>query len=190
MLERIIYRLQKWLRPTMIGGFKFAKDRKGIRISNHTHISYPHNLDLGDDVFIAHFSYIDCYRKIVIGRNVHIGSYVSILTHSAHVSIRLHGLHYSKDASDLKGLQTGTVEIGDFSSIGPHSTIMPGTKIGLGTIVSAYSYVKPGKYPDFAILKGNPAKVVGSTRELDSLWLDRYPELSEKYYLKHYDLYR
>jgi acetyltransferase-like isoleucine patch superfamily enzyme len=57
---------------------------------------------------------------------------------------------------------------------------MPETTIGKGSIVAAYSYVK-GSFPDFAIISGNPAKVVGDTRELDKKYLDENPELNEYY---------
>jgi acetyltransferase-like isoleucine patch superfamily enzyme len=57
---------------------------------------------------------------------------------------------------------------------------MPGSNIGKGCIVSAYSYVK-GTFPDYAIISGNPAIVVGDTREMDKEYLDNYPELQSYY---------
>jgi acetyltransferase-like isoleucine patch superfamily enzyme len=186
IIAKLIYLLQKKLKPEMIGGFSYSKS-KDVRISNHTHISYPKNLTVGEQVFIAHFSYIDCMQPISIGRNVHIGSYVSILTHSAHNSLRLHGKHYCTDAPNLVALQKGQVIIGEYSSIGPYSIIMPGTTLGKGSLITANSYVNSGVYPDFAILKGNPAKIVGSTRDYDELLLERYPEMRSKYYLNDND---
>jgi acetyltransferase-like isoleucine patch superfamily enzyme len=186
IIAKLIYMLQKKLKPEMIGGFPYSKS-KDVRISSHTHISYPKNLTVGEQVFIAHFSYIDCLQPITLGRNVYIGSYVSILTHSAHNSVRLHGKYYLNDAPDLVALQTGPVTIGDYCSIGPYTIIMPGTTLGKGTMVTANSYVNPGVYPDFAILKGNPAKIVGNTRDYDELLLERNPEMRSKYYLNDYD---
>jgi acetyltransferase-like isoleucine patch superfamily enzyme len=52
---------------------------------------------------------------------------------------------------------------------------MPGTRIGRGVIVRAHSYVA-GEVPDFAIVAGQPAHVVGDTRELDDAWLAEHPE--------------
>ena len=46
--------------------------------------------------------------------------------------------------------------------------------------LKAYCYVK-GEFPDFAILSGNPAKVVGDVRNLDQVFLDQHPELKESY---------
>ena len=49
------------------------------------------------------------------------------------------------------------------------------------SIVKAYSYVKSGIYPDFAIIAGNPAKVIGDTRSLDKEYLEQYPTLKRFY---------
>jgi acetyltransferase-like isoleucine patch superfamily enzyme len=57
---------------------------------------------------------------------------------------------------------------------------MPGTKIGKGSIVAAYSYVR-GEFPDFSIIAGNPAQVVGDTRTKDNILLNQHPELQAFY---------
>ena len=57
---------------------------------------------------------------------------------------------------------------------------MPGTTIGKGCIVAAYSYVE-GTFPDFSVIKGNPATVGGSTREKDLEILKDHPELEKHY---------
>jgi acetyltransferase-like isoleucine patch superfamily enzyme len=187
MFERIynslLYRIQKALKPEMISGFSNNPQKKGIRISNHTHISFPGNLKLGNNVFIGHFNYIDCFKEVTIGDGVQITNYCSILNHSSHHSIRLHGSHYLEHAPfKLVGLQEGAVSIGEYTYIGAHSVIMPGTVLGKGTIVGAYSYVNSGTYPDFAILRGIPAKVIGSTLEIDEKFLIEFPELKNSYY--------
>ena len=57
---------------------------------------------------------------------------------------------------------------------------MPATKIGKGSIVSAYSYVT-GDFPDFSIIQGNPAKRIGDTRDRDKKYLKENPQLVEHY---------
>jgi len=52
------------------------------------------------------------------------------------------------------------VIIGDDVMISSRSIIMPGTKIGKGVVIAAGSVVR-GKIPDYSIVMGNPAKVVG-----------------------------
>jgi len=52
------------------------------------------------------------------------------------------------------------VIIGDDVMISSRSIILPGTKIGKGVVIAAGSVVR-GKIPDYSIVMGNPAKVVG-----------------------------
>lgn len=46
--------------------------------------------------------------------------------------------------------------------------------------MAAYSRVR-GEHPAFAVLSGNPAQVVGDTRERDADWLRQHPELQASY---------
>ena len=71
-------------------------------------------------------------------------------------------------------------EIGKYTFIGPHVTIMPNTLVGKGCIISAYSLLR-GDYPDFSIIAGNPASVIGSTKDKDMAFLEKHPELEEYY---------
>ncbi|MEM9053007.1 MAG: acyltransferase, partial [Bacteroidota bacterium] len=135
-------------------------------------------LDLEDNIYIAQHCFIDASRGLIIGEGCQICQYTSILTHSSHMAIRLYGENYA--GSSKKGLIEGSVSIGKFTFVGPYSTIMPNAKIGKGSLVSSYSYVK-GNFPDFSIISGNPAKVVGDTRKLDKRYLDRHPELLISY---------
>jgi len=151
------------------------------RISNTTYIAGESNLTIGDNVFIGHGNFIDASNGLTIGEGVQITNHVSILTHSSHLSIRLYGKHYIQHNGQHIGNINKPVAIGCYSFVGPHSTIMPGVVIGKGSIVSAYSYVKSGNYPDFAILAGNPAGIVGSTKDLDEKLLQQYPELANYY---------
>ena len=167
--------------PEMIWGFRRNDGTvlNNVRISNTTFIGCREKLMLSDHIFVGHFNFIDSCNGITIEEGCQISNYVSILTHSSHIPIRLYGNHYMK-YSDHIGYLKGTVTIGKFTFIGPHTVIMPGTKLGKGTLVSAYSYVH-GEYPDFAILSGNPAKMSGDTRSLDQKFLDQHPELQVFY---------
>lgn len=167
--------------PKMLSGFITSEKRflKNTRVSNTTYIDSKERLTIGDNVFIGHFNVLDASNGLTIGEGCQITNYVSILTHSSHISIRLYGKKYTEH-KEHRGYVKGSVEIGKYSFIGPHSVIMPGTKIGKGSIVSAYSYVK-GEFPDFSVISGNPAQVIKSTKELDQGYLDSYPELKECY---------
>ncbi len=149
------------------------------RISNTTYIEGRTNIHLSDHIFIGHYCFIEGSNQLTIEEGVQITNYVSVTTHSSHISIRLYGRHYS-DFTNLKGYVTGAIYIGKYTFIGPHSVIMPETCIGKGCVIQAYSYVK-GDFPDFSIIGGNPAKVIGTTKDLDKNFLEQHPEL-EKYY--------
>lgn len=56
------------------------------------------------------------------------------------------------------------VEIGAFAFVGMGAILMPGASLGRGSIVGAGSVVR-GKVPDFGIAIGNPATIVGDSRE-------------------------
>jgi len=122
---------------------------------------------------------VEASNGITIREGCQITNYISILTHSSHNSIRFYGKEYRKN-TDLKGYIKGSVEIGMYSFVGPHVTIMPNTTIGKGCLVSAYSLLK-GDYPDFSIIAGNPATVVGSTKDKDEAFLKEHPELQVYY---------
>jgi acetyltransferase-like isoleucine patch superfamily enzyme len=167
--------------PKMMYSF-FKKDGKvvyGSSVSNSTYIDYPQNLTVGERVYIGHHNFIEASHGIRIGDGCQITNFVSITTHSSHDSIRLYGKNYA--GSEMIGYLKGSIEIGKFSFIGPHSTLMPGTKLGKGCLVAAYSYVQ-GEFPDFSILAGNPAKVIGDTRTRDQVTLDKHPELNQYYH--------
>jgi acetyltransferase-like isoleucine patch superfamily enzyme len=181
MKQRILFHIFKWFRPFMVAGFRNAKGQKiqGTRISNTTYIQNPEKLHLENNVFIGHHNFIDASNGLTIGEGCQITNFTSILTHSSHISIRLYGKEYSR-FNDHIGYVKAPVHIGSYSFIGPHSVIMPGTQIGIGSIVSAFSYVN-GQFPAFAVIAGQPAKVIGDTRTLDREFLDKYPELEAFY---------
>lgn len=55
---------------------------------------------------------------------------------------------------------TEPVELGDDLWFGANCTILPGVKIGSGSVVAAGAVVVRGEYPPFSVLAGNPARVV------------------------------
>lgn len=150
------------------------------RIAPSTCIDAAHHLQLADHVFIGQFNFIDASAGLVIEEGVQITHFVSIITHSTHRSVRLMGQRGSGTAGARPGDVRAPVRIGAYSFIGPHSLVEAGSTLGRGTLVCAYSRVR-GSFPDFAVLRGDPAVVVGDTRERDAAWLERDPELAEAY---------
>jgi acetyltransferase-like isoleucine patch superfamily enzyme len=167
-------------KPKMIN---VIKDKHGkvihrTRVSNSTFIDSPTNLILGENVYIGHYNFIEASNSIEIQEGCQITSYVSITSHSSHQSIRIYGKNYA--GSEMIGYIKGSVKIGKYTFVGPHSVIMPNTQIGKGCIVQAFSYVQ-GHFPDFSIIGGNPAQIIGDTREKDLSYLEKHPELQKNY---------
>jgi len=189
-MNRIIaslrYRINRFFgqlsKPTMVYGYKRADGLflKNTRISTSTAIISPETLRIEDHVFIGHFNFIEASNSISIGEGVQITNFVSITSHSSHHAIRLYGKDYRNTKKDV-GYVKGAIEIGPYTFIGPHSLISPNTKIGKGSIVAAYSSVS-GEFPDYSIIAGNPAQVVGTTKKKDQEFLDKNPDLKKSYY--------
>jgi len=147
--------------------------REHSRIGSHTQLLAAGRLAIADHVYIGQFNVIDASGGLVIDTGCQITQHVSVLTHSSHRALRLERERYWGHPAPA-GMHTGAVRLGAWSFIGPHSVIAPGTRLGRGVLVKAYSYVR-GDVPDFAVVAGQPARVVGDTRELDRAWMEREP---------------
>jgi acetyltransferase-like isoleucine patch superfamily enzyme len=172
------------------------------RISPASCIEHEERLTLGDHVYIGPFNWIEASGGVTIEEGVQITSHVSIVTHSSHRTMRLLGRAFVEAGGDKPGWIAGRdqqrpgwiaeedqqrpgwiagpVHIGAYSFIGPHSLIEANSRIGRGTLVCAGSFVR-GEYPDFVVLEGRPARVVGDSRLADEAWLQRHPELRAHY---------
>lgn len=184
--SKFLFILRKSIKPEMIPVFKNYRGEKieGTAISNTTHVSNKSsNLKLEDKVFIGHFNYIDAHNaEVVIKKGVQITNYVSVLTHSSHHEVRMPAIRKLEKEKYNELMHIGSIYIGENSYIGPHSVIMPGTKIGKGCIISAFSYVS-GEIPDFSIVRGIPGKIIGNTLEFDKKTIIDNPSLVDTYYL-------
>jgi acetyltransferase-like isoleucine patch superfamily enzyme len=184
--HKIIRRIQRCSavnsRPVMVMQKRNFQGKKltNTRISTATFIDHPKTLFLEDHIYIGHYNFIEASQNIYIGEGVQITNFVNITTHSSHHSIRLYGKHYT-EFDNLLGYVKGEISIGAYTFVGPYSLIMPETYIGKGSIVAAFSKVK-GIFPDYSIIAGNPAKIIGSTKDKDCEFLKKHPELSAYYY--------
>ncbi|MFL2571151.1 MAG: acyltransferase [Parvicellaceae bacterium] len=152
---------------------------KDTRVGSTTTLNQKKNLIIEDNVFIGHYNFIEASNGIKIEEGCQITNFISIISHSSHNSIRYYGKKY-RAHKDLIGYVKGEVKVGKYTFVGPHTTILPNTKIGKGCLISSYSLVK-GEYPDFSIIAGNPAKVIGNTKDKDLKVLKNYPELMQYY---------
>jgi len=167
--------------PRMFYGWRRADGTwlAHTRISNATRIESPERLDIGDHVYVGPFNLLDASGELSIGEGCQITTHCALLSHSSHQALRLAGRSYW-GASDPPGYRRRATRIGEYCFIGPHSVVAPGSRIGRGVVVRAYSYVD-GEVPDFAIVSGQPAVVVGDTREVDREWLQQHPDARADY---------
>lgn len=110
------------------------------------------NVKVGRDVWIGPFSLLDgSGATLYIGNGCSISSGVHIYTHDT-VNYCVSGGKADKE--------TAPVNIGDYCYVGPMSIIAKGVSLGKSCIVAANSFVNKS-YPDYAIVAGNPAKIIG-----------------------------
>jgi acetyltransferase-like isoleucine patch superfamily enzyme len=149
------------------------------RIASSTHIEAPASLDIADHVYIGHHNLVDASGGLTLAEGVQVTTHCTLVTHSSHRALRLAGRAYW-GAAQPPGFLRAATHIGAYSFIGPHSVVAPGSQLGRGVLVRAHSYVS-GVVPDFAIVGGQPAVVLGDTRTADHAWLAQHPECRADY---------
>lgn len=130
-------------------------------------LKYLHflNVDVkGKPKFIAKdvkFDLTDC-SKIHIGKGIVITAGTTLLIHDYSIDCGL--IAIGKEDKQYESLMIKDIFIGENCFIGQKSFIKPGTKIGNNCIIGAGSVVQ-GNIPDDSIVIGNPAQIVGNTKE-------------------------
>lgn len=179
-----ITRIRRYLSsPRMLWGYRNCdgKFHPLTRISNTAYLYKPTNIDISNNVFISHYTILDGTEKLTLNEGTAVGAWVAILTHSNHISLRLHGKRCVEiKEKDRIGRVSGPVSIGSYAFIGPGAMIFPGVTIGCGAIVTANCVVRRD-VPDFAIVSGDPAKIAGDARDIDRRYLKKHPRLLEEY---------
>ncbi len=149
--------------------------KKGIykvlfKIGAKTYVAYnsfllnPHfnkkaYLEIGKNTGIENGCHIDYSGGVKIGSNVWISENVFITTHEHDVK-----------TNELKKKQKtyfSELEIGDDAWLGVNCIILPKVKkIGEGAIIGAASVVTKN-IPDFAIVVGNPSKIINYRKKIE-----------------------
>jgi acetyltransferase-like isoleucine patch superfamily enzyme len=109
------------------------------------------NIEIGNDVYIAYYAWINGLGGITIEDQVTIGPYVTISSVS-HV--------YKNGSYRFGGSRSAPVKIKSGSWIAAHVSIALGVTVGSGCLVAANSAVTKD-IPDGMMVGGVPAKVIG-----------------------------
>lgn len=119
---------------------------------NNVLFNYP---EFGDRLMIGKFCAIACGTKFIMGSANHRIS--SVTTYPFHV---FGGLWRERTPDHLSQLPfKGDIVIGNDVWIGRESIVMPGVKIGDGSVIGAYSVVTKD-VPPYCVVGGNPAKII------------------------------
>lgn len=133
----------------------FGKVGKGIWLQPPFYCDYGKNIELGEHVFFNFNCVVLDVAKVIIGSHVLVGPNAQIYTasHPLDAGKRRQGLEFGKP-----------VIIGDDVWIGGSAVICPGVTIGEKSIIAAGAVVTKD-VPPFAIVGGNPARVIRETSE-------------------------
>lgn len=114
----------------------------------------PTSISIGEGTIVGNRCFLDGRAKLTIGNHVDIASEVMI-----------YNSEHDLESDDFHAVDA-PVTVGDFVFIGPRVIILPGVKIGRGAVVAAGAVVTKD-VPDFAIVGGVPAKIIGVRQNKD-----------------------
>ena len=160
-MKTIIFEFIKWVLTPWLLSLPSRKIRKitlrtlGVKIGKnasvlrHLDIMCPSNIIIGNHSVINQRVLLDGRgAKLTIGNNVDIAREVNIWTME-------HDPNSPTHAS-----RSADVTIDDYVWIASRATILPGAHIGRGAVVASGAVVR-NDVPEFAIVGGVPAKIIG-----------------------------
>lgn len=131
-----------------ISGMKIGK---GSTVHMWANFFDPTGIQIGEDSIIGDHAFLDGRDKLVIGNHVDIAS-----------SVMIYNSEHDLGSEDFRAI-VAPVTIDDYVFIGPRAIILPGVKIGKGSVVAAGAVVAKD-VADFTIVGGVPAKMIGERK--------------------------
>lgn len=170
----------------LIGAYRLFALIKGNIIAISARVKSPSRLSMGNDITIQQGTILHCggkawcgYRGYIrLGNGVKIGPYCVIygaggikLEDHVHLGpgVKLMSQAGKHDANRLTSNPNyllDTIQIGEGSWIGASAVILGGTQIGRCVSVAPNS-VTSGIIPDYAVVVGNPCRIVFKNEELN-----------------------
>lgn len=130
----------------------FKKCGKNFQIARGVTINMIRNIEIGDDVYIAHSVWINGAGGLKIDNNVII-SPMAVVTTTKHAYI-------DGKVSNVEA-ELDSVYIGEGTWVSSNSVVAKGVNIGRGCIIGSCSSVTKS-IPDYSFAGGVPAKIIKS----------------------------
>lgn len=141
----------------------FKKCGRNFQLASGVTFLNSHNIEIGDDVYIAYYAWLNGLGGLTIGDQVVIGPYTTISTLS-HV--------YSKGSFRFGGARSAPVRVGRGSWLASHVSVSSGVTIGAGCLIGANSAVTKD-IPENMMAGGVPAKIIHACSDQEATLLSR-----------------
>ena len=147
----------------------------GYNVVFHRHHYVDSKITTRQDCLFAEHVNIDYTGGLSLGVHVSLSEGVKVLTHAHDLFITTK----QGEGRSARPYELTPLVIHDYAWLGARAFIHPGVKeIGRRAVIAANSNVK-GKVPPYAIVMGNPAKIIGfvaTPQEIVEFEKEHYPE--------------
>jgi UDP-2-acetamido-3-amino-2,3-dideoxy-glucuronate N-acetyltransferase len=163
-----------------VKGSKIMTVNEDVLLGNNVKIFHPHLVNLygceiGDETKIG--SFVEIQKNVIVGCRCKVSSH-SFLSEGVVIEDEVfigHGVMFTNDLYPKATNEDGTLQteahwtvvktlVKRCASIGSNATVLPGLTIGEKALVGAGAVVTKD-VPDYAIVAGVPARVVGDVRQ-------------------------
>ncbi len=131
---------------------------KGSVIHTGARFYEPSRIRIGDDTIVGEGAVLDGRGAITIGDHVDMAT-----------DVMIYNSQHDTSSDDFHAV-TRDVTIKDYAFIGPRAIILPGVTVGRGAVVAAGAVVTRD-VPDFAVVGGVPAAVIGQRKNTEPRYI-------------------
>ena len=153
LVRKLKFKIDSLLAVQQFKGASLDNVSIGVELNNRLEIRHPENLQIGYKTSIAGDCFINALGGVCIGKYCHIAKGLTIYSHNHNFKSK-EFIPY--DGESIKK----NVFIGNCVWVGANVTIATGAQIEDGVIISMGSVVF-GHIPRCAIIRGNPAQIIG-----------------------------